>query len=245
MVTKGQLLFGIDPRPFAAQLAQAKAQLARAQASRVNAEAELKRSQTLLTSRAISQAEAETRTANQEQAVADVAAGQASVDAAALNLSFTRVLAPMNGRVSYRRLAPGNLVVAETTLLTTVVTQSPIRFVFDAPESALLKYQREHGAQRTDNPVDIRLQDETEYRWKGKIDFVDNALDTGSGTIRGRAVVDNPTGFLAPGMFGHMRRMASHSTEALMVPDQAVVNDQTHRIVYVVRCPTTLSADTT
>ena len=234
MVTKGQLLFGIDPRPFAAQLAQAKAQLARAQASRVNAEAELKRSQTLLASRAISQAEAETRTANQEQAVADVAAGQASVDAAALNLSFTRVLAPMNGRVSYRRLAPGNLVVAETTLLTTVVTQSPIRFVFDAPESALLKYQRGQGAGRSDNPVDIRLQDETEYRWKGKIDFVDNALDTGSGTIRGRAVVDNPTGFLAPGMFGHMRRMASHSIEALMVPDQAVVNDQTHRIVYVV-----------
>lgn len=234
MVTKGQLLFVIDPRPFAAQLAQAKAQLARAQAARVNAEAEFKRSQTLLASRAISQAEAETRTATQAQAIADVAAAQAAVDANALNLSFTRVLAPISGRVSYRRQAAGNLVVAENTLLTTVVTQSPIRFVFDAPEAALLKYQRDQGAGRSDNPVDIRLQDEADYRWKGKIDFVDNALDAGSGTIRGRAVVPNPTGFLAPGMFGHMRRMASHSTEALLIPDQAVVNDQTRRIAYVV-----------
>ena len=234
MVKKGQVLFEIDPRPFAAQLAQSKAQLARAQATLVNAEAELKRSQTLLASRAISQSEAETRTASQAQALADVAAAQASIDANALNLSFTKVVAPVSGRVSYRRLAAGNLVVAENTLLTTVVTLDPIRFVFDAPESSLLKYQREQGASRTSNPVDIRLQDETDYRWKGKIDFLDNALDTGSGTIRGRAVVANPNGFLAPGMFGHMRRMSSHSTEELMVPDQAVVNDQTHRIVYVV-----------
>ena len=234
MVAKGQLLFVIDQRPFAAQLDQAKAQLARAKATLANAQTELKRAQGLLAARAIAQTEADTRDASEQVAAADVAAGEASVETAALNLSFTRVIAPVTGRVSYRRLAPGNLVTAEATLLTTIVTQDPIRFVFDAPESALLKYQREKGAHRTDNPVDIRLQDETDYRWKGRIDFLDNAVDPGSGTIRGRAVVANPTGFLAPGMFGHMRRLSSQSTEVLMIPDQSVVNDQTRRIAYVV-----------
>ena len=233
-VNKGQLLFTIDRRPYAAILAQANAQVARAQATLTNAEAELKRSRILLASRAISQAEADTKIAAQLQATADIAAARAAVDAAALNLSFTQVIAPVTGRASFRRLAPGNLVAADTSLLTTIVTQNPIRFVFDAPESAFLKYQRENGARRTGNPVEIRLQDETEYRWKGKIDFLDNALDQGSGTIRGRAVVDNASGFLAPGMFGQMRRMASSSTEALMIPDQAVVNDQTRQVAYVV-----------
>jgi RND family efflux transporter MFP subunit len=114
------------------------------------------------------------------------------------------------------------------------VTLDPIRFVFDASEAALLRYKREQSRLPTGNPVDIRLQDETEYRWKGHMEFLDNALDTSSGTIRGRALVANPTGFLTPGMFGHMRRFAAHGTEALLIPDQAVVNDQTRQIAYVV-----------
>ena len=103
---------------------------------------------------------------------------------------------------SARRRQPGQ---AGSTLLTTIVTLNPIRFVFDSPESALLKYKRAQSSAAADNPVDIRLQDETDYRWKGHIEFIDNALDEGSGTIRARALVDNPTGFLMPGMFGHMR----------------------------------------
>lgn len=233
IVEKDQLLFVIDPRPYAAQLLQSQAQLARAKAALANADAELKRAQSMVEKRLISQSENETRVATQLQATADLAAVQANVEAQQLNLSFTRITAPIAGRISYRRLAAGNLVTAQSTPLTTIVTQNPIRFVFDAPESAFLKYKRETTNARS-NPVDIRLQDEAEYRWKGRIDFLDNALDQGSGTIRGRAVLDNPDGFLTPGMFGHMRLFASQSFEALLVPDQAVVTDQTRQVIYVV-----------
>ena len=234
MVTKGQLLFVIDARPFEAQLAQSKAQLAHAEAAQVNAEAQLKRGQSLVAGRVISQADVETLNAAQKQAAADVEAARASIEASALNLEFTRVVAPLDGQISYHRLAGGNLVTAETTLLTTIMTLDPIRFVFDAPESALLRLKREQFQSKVGNPVDIRLQDEADYRWKGHIEFLDNALDSSSGTIRGRAVVPNPNGFLTPGMFGHMRRYAAQPTEEMLISDQAVVNDGTRQIVYVV-----------
>ena len=233
-VTKGQLLFVIDPRPYAALLDQSRAQLARAQAAQVNAAAQLKRGERLIASHVLSEADLETLRATALQAAADVAAAQASIESSALNLEFTRVVAPLAGQISYHRLAAGNLVTAETTLLTTIVTLDPIRFVFDAPESALLRYKREQSRLPDGNAVDIRLQDETEYRWKGRMEFIDNALDTSSGTIRGRALVDNPHGFLTPGMFGHMRRFAAQATMAMLIPDQAVVNDQTRQIAYVV-----------
>jgi RND family efflux transporter MFP subunit len=233
-VTKGQLLFVIDPRPFAAQLEQSKAQLARARAAQVNAQAQLRRGKALIPSHALSEQDLETLSATAQQAEADVAAAQASVDANALNLEFTRVIAPLDGQASYHRLAAGNLVTAETTVLTTIVTLDPIRFVFDAPEPELLKYKREQDHLPSGNRVDIRLQDETDYRWHGRMEFLDNALDTSSGTIRGRALVENPSGFLTPGMFGHMRRFASRATDAMLIPDQAVVNDQTRQIAYVV-----------
>ena len=233
-VAKGQLLFVIDPRPLAAQLEQSRAQLARARAAHVNAQAQLKRGQALISSHALSEADLESLSAAAQQTEADVAAAQASVDANALNLEFTRVVAPLDGQASYHRLAAGNLVTAETTVLTTIVTLDPIRFVFDASESALLKYKREQEQLATGNRVDIRLQDESEYRWQGRMEFLDNALDSSSGTIRGRALVDNPKGFLTPGMFGHMRRFATHPTAAMLIPDQSVVNDQTRQIAYVV-----------
>jgi RND family efflux transporter MFP subunit len=232
-VARGQLLFVIDPRPYAAQLARARADLSGAKAALANADAELKRAQLLAQSQLVSQAQLELRAAAQLQAAASVAATEAAVQAAELNLAYTRVAAPLAGRASYRRLAPGNLVVADATLLTTLVSEDPIRFVFDAPETAVLRYRRDAaGAQGS--PVDIRLQDETDYRWKGKIDFLDNALDRGSGTIRGRAVLANPGGLIAPGMFGQMRLFASKPFDALLVPDQAVVTDQTRQVVYVV-----------
>jgi len=233
VVRQGELLFVIDPRPYAAELARAKAQVAGARAQLANADAELKRAQALVGARLVSEAETEVRVAAQLSAAAALAAAEASVQTADLNLSFTRVVAPLAGRASYRRLAPGNLVTADTTVLTTIVSEDPIRFVFDAPESALLKYKRD-AAGALASRVEIRLQDETEYRWKGRVDFLDNALDRGSGTIRLRAVVDNPDGFISPGMFGQMRLFATKPFDALLVPDQAIVTDQTRQVVYVV-----------
>jgi len=233
LVQQGELLFVIDPRPYAAELAHANAQVAGARAQLANADAELKRAQALVASKLVSEAEAELRVAGQLSAAAALAAAEASVQTAQLNLSFTRVTAPLAGRASYRRLAAGNIVTADTTALTTIVTENPIRFLFDAPESALLKYKRESDGARA-SLVEIRLQDETDYRWKGRVDFLDNALDRSSGTIRLRAVVDNPDGFISPGMFGQMRLFAVKPFDALLVPDQSIVTDQTRQVVYVV-----------
>jgi RND family efflux transporter MFP subunit len=233
LVQQGELLFVIDPRPYAAALAYAKAQVAGAHAKLANADAELKRAKALVGAKLVSESDTEVRVAAQQQAAAELAAAEASVQTQELNLSFTRVTAPLAGRVSYRRLAPGNIVTADMTVLTTIVSENPIRFVFDAPESALLKYKRDADSAR-DSRVEIRLQDETEYRWKGRVDFLDNALDRGSGTIRLRAVVDNPDGFISPGMFGQMRLYATKPADALLVPDQAIVTDQLRQVVYVV-----------
>jgi RND family efflux transporter MFP subunit len=233
VVRQGELLFVIDPRPYAAELAHAKAQVAGARAQLANADAELNRAQALVGNRLISEADAEVRMAVQLRAAAELAAAEASVQTADLNLSFTRVTAPLAGRTSFRRFAPGSIVTADTTVLTTIVTETPIRFLFDVPESALLKYKRAtSGAQAS--AVEIRLQDETEYRWKGRVDFLDNALDRSSGTIRLRAVVDNPDGFISPGMFGQLRLFAAQPFDALLVPDQAIVTDQTRQVVYTV-----------
>ena len=231
-VRKGQLLFVIDPRPFAAQLAKARADQAGARAALANADAELKRAEALVKDHLISQTQADLRNATQLQAAAALAAAEAAVSAAELNVSFTRIEAPISGRASWRRLAPGNLVAADATVLTTIVSEDPIRFLFDAPESALLKYRRAGGAQASQ--VDIRLQDETDFRRKGRVDFLDNTLDRSSGTIRARATVPNPDGFITPGMFGHLRLYASKPFEALLVPDEAIVTDQTRQVVYTI-----------
>jgi RND family efflux transporter MFP subunit len=240
IVRKGQLLFVIDPRPYQAALDQAKAQAARAKATLDNAQVELTRAKALYAAHAISQQELETRTAAAQQAAADLAAAQATVRTNALNVEFTRVTAPQDGRVSDRRVAPGNLVTADTTVLTNIVNLNPIRFSFEGPESLYLKYERENAAgtrpssRRMANPVVIRLEDELAYRWKGRMEFVDNALDTSSGTIRGRALVANPNQFLTPGMFGHLRLLGSGAYDALLAPDTAIVTDQTRQAVYVV-----------
>jgi len=239
-VRQGQRLFTIDPRPYQAILDQAKGQEIRAQATLVNAKAQAARGQTLLAARAISQQNYDALVAAQGQAAADLASAQATVRAATLNLTFTNVTAPISGQVSDRRVSPGNLVTADTTVLTNIVNLDPIRFAFTGSEALYLKYQRANAAgTRTSsrfraNPVEIRLQDEPTYRWKGHMDFVDNAVDTGSGTIRGRAVVPNPDHFLTPGMFGHMRLLGSGSYPALLIPDRAVVTDQERQVVYVV-----------
>lgn len=233
LVEQGALLFVIDPRPYAAELAQAKAQAAGARARLANASAELKRAQALVENRLVSEADTEVRVAAQLSAEAELAAAEALVQMKELDLSFTRVTAPLAGRVSWRRLAPGSIVAADTTVLTTIVTEDPIRFLFDVPESALLEYKREADGALASR-VDIRLQGETDYRWKGRVEFIDNALDRSSGTIRLRALVKNPDGFITPGMFGQLRLFATEPFDALLVPDQAIVTDQMRQVVYVV-----------
>jgi RND family efflux transporter MFP subunit len=239
-VSKGQRLFKIDPRPYKAALDQAKGQEIHAEATLANATSQAERGKLLLAAHAISQQAFDLLVATQNQSKADLASARAAVQANALNLGFTDVSAPLSGRVSDRRVAPGNLVAADTTVLTNIVSLDPIWFGFTGSEALYLKYERANQAgtrassRFRANPVEIRLQDEPAYRWKGHMDFVDNALDPSSGTIRGRAIVDNPNHFLTPGMFGHLRLMGSGAYPALMIPDQAVSTDQTRQVVFVV-----------
>jgi len=237
LVRRGQVLFTIDARPAQAALDQAKAEAVRAEATLVNARSELAREQTLVTAQAVSREEFETRQAAVRTAQADVGAAQATVRAQALTLGFTKVLAPISGRISDRRVDIGNAVVADTTLLTTVVSVDPIHFDFQGSEGLYLKYQREGLGEphrgKPGDPVRIRLADESGYRWNGRLDFMDNAIDPSSGSIRGRAVVTNPQGFLTPGMFGHMQLQGSRPYLALLIPDTAIATQGAQRLAFV------------
>ena len=238
-VGKGQFLFEIDPRPFAAALAQARADEARAAATLANARTEFAREQKLLAANAVSREEYDEKLAAQRTAVAGLEAARAAVRQRALDLEFTIVRSPIAGQVSDKRVSLGDNVTAGQTLLTRVVTTDPIWFSFDGAESFYLKYSRlaqagERGSSRTTpNPVEIQLADEPDYRWHGRMEFVDNAIDTGSGTIRAHAVVANPNGFLVPGLFGRARLLGSGTYHAMLIPDEAIVTDQTRRLVYV------------
>jgi RND family efflux transporter MFP subunit len=240
MVHKGDLLFVIDPRPYQAALDQAKGQEAHALSAESNGNVELARAKKLFADGAISDQEYQTRLATAQQATADVVAAKAAVESAALNLEFTRVTSPINGRTSDRRVAVGNLVTQDTTILTNIADLDPIRFIFDGAEALYLKYQKlgQLGARRESryypNPVEIRLQDQSNYVIKGHMDFVDNVIDTNSGTIRGRAEISNPKLLLTPGMFGHLRLLGSGDYDGLLVPDDAITTQQSDQIVYVV-----------
>ena len=232
-VRAGQLLFTIDARPSQAALDQARAQAARAQATLANARTELARSTTLAASQAASQDEVEQRRAAVRTGEADVAAANAAIRAASLNVGFTRVVAPISGRVSQRLVDPGNSVTADQTILTTIVSTSPIHFSFQGSEASLLDYER-RGDTLQNAPVRIKLQGADDYAINGRIDFVDNALSTGSGTITVRAVVQNPDGKLRPGLFGQLQLAASAPRPAFLLPDTAIVTDGARRVVYVI-----------
>jgi RND family efflux transporter MFP subunit len=236
----GQLLFVIDPRPYLAALAQAKADEVRYVAAAAVAQTSFAREKELLDLKAVSQEEYDNSLATLRQANAQVGSAKANTAAKALDVSFTRVTAPVAGRLSDRKVTVGNYVTAGTTQLTSIVSLDPIYFGFTGSEAVYLKYQRANRAgtrpssRVAANPVDIRLADETGYHWHGRMDFVDNAIDLGSGTIRGRAIVRNPDGILTPGMFGHMRLLGSGAYQGLLIPEEAVVTDQTRKTVLVV-----------
>jgi RND family efflux transporter MFP subunit len=237
VVQKGQLLFTIDARPFAAALAEARAGLASAQSDLALANANLDRAHRLQADDAVSKSDVDQLTAKVRASAAALAAAHARVRSRALDMEFTQVRAPISGRISDRRVDAGNLVAAgdaNGTLLTTINALDPIYFNFDSSEALFLKAKRAQQAGGTPSPVEVRLQDEAGYRWQGRLDFTDNGLDAKSGTIRGRAVLANPTMFLTPGMFGNMRLSSGGSSRALMVPDVAVRPDQARKTVLVV-----------
>jgi len=246
VVQRGQLLFTIDPRPFSAALAEARAGVATAQSELVLADANLGRARRLLAEEAVSQSDVDRLSAAAQSARAALAAAQARVRSRALDVEFTQVRAPIGGRISDRKIDAGNIVSAGDgggTLLTTINALDPIYFTFDVPESLYLKASREREAKGgAAQLADIRLQDEADYSWHGRLDFTDNGLNQNSGTIRARATVANPRYFLTPGMFGNMRLADGGTTPALLVPDAAVRVDQARKIVLVVGKDDTVAA---
>jgi RND family efflux transporter MFP subunit len=239
VVHQGQLLFTIDPRPFTAALAEAQAAAQGARSDLAIAQTDLGRAVRLLAADAVSQSDVDRLRARVQATEAALAAANARIRSRALDVGFTQVRAPITGRISDRRIDPGNLVQgggtgAEGTLLTTINALDPIYFTFDASEALFLKARRAREDGSAPSAVEIRLQDEPDYRWHGRLDFTDNGLDTRSGTIRLRAVIANPTQFLTPGMFGSMRLSTSGTTSALLVPDAAVQTDQARKIVLIV-----------
>jgi RND family efflux transporter MFP subunit len=245
VVRPGQLLFTIDPRPFTAALAEARAGLASAQSDLALARANLARAQRLIADDAVSKSDLDQLAARVRAASAAVAAGQARVRARALDVEFTRVRAPIGGRVSDHRIDAGNLVAGgdtSGTLLTTINALDPIHFTFEGSEALFLKAKRARAAGGPAPAVQIRLQDEADYRWTGRLDFTDNGLDPRSGTIRGRAVLANAGMFLTPGLFGNMRLSTGATTRALLVPDAAVQTDQAGKTVLTVAPDGTVAA---
>ncbi|MBB5705612.1 efflux RND transporter periplasmic adaptor subunit [Sphingopyxis panaciterrulae] len=247
VVRKGQLLFTIDPRPFNAALAEARADAASARSKLALARTNLARAERLIVDDAISQSDVDQLGAEVRAATAALAAAEARVRSRALDVEFTRVRAPIGGRISDRRVDAGNLVAAGegagSTLLTTINALDPIYFAFDSSEALFLKAQRDREAGgTTGQQVEVRLQDESNYRWKGRVDFTDNAINAHSGTMRVRAVIDNPDYFLTPGMFGNMRLAQGGKVSALLVPDAAVRTDQARKQLFVVAKDGTVAA---
>ncbi|HEY4370230.1 MAG TPA: efflux RND transporter periplasmic adaptor subunit [Steroidobacteraceae bacterium] len=238
-VGEGQPLFVIDPQPYKAALDQARAAVESAEATRQNAISIEARSAILEAKSTVSKEQLETDQTQARTATAALHAAQAALETAELNYDWTTVRAPVSGRVSSRRVSVGDQVQSGTTLLTTVVSLDPIWFVFDGAESFYLKYLRQarEGQRQSSrdfaNPIDIRLSDETSFSHRGKMVFVDNAIDTESGTIQAHAVLDNHDHFLTPGMFGRARLLGSGTYRAMLVPDEVIITTQSVKEVFV------------
>jgi RND family efflux transporter MFP subunit len=235
MVNKGDLLFVIDPRPYEIALASARAKLDQAAGTKEFARRQLARASELNRKEFVAESTLDQRTEESRGAGATAQAAMAAVRDAELNLQFTRVVAPISGRISAKQVSIGNLVaggsgVSNPTLLTTIVSQDPIQIGFDVPEADFLALAGRGnlvGAQ-------VQLAFGNDQR-EGSIDFVDNQIDRGSGTIRVRAAVANPEGRIPVGAFARVRLAASPPYQALMVPDSAIATDQSRRMVMTVK----------
>lgn len=245
-VRQGAPLFTIDPRTYRASLAEATAEAARAESALALSRDNLARAQRLVAEDAVAAVEIDRLRAEVRNNEATIAAARARVSLRALDVGFTVVRAPISGRISDRRIDAGNLVSGgggdTATLLTTINAMDPVYFEFAGSEELFLRARREGLDKGT--PVEIRLQDESDYNWHGTLDFTDNGLDDESGTIRARAIVSNAGGVLAPGLFGRMRLATGGTHEALLVPDTAVTTDQTRKLLLVVEKDGTVASRT-
>lgn len=249
VVRRGDLLFQIDPRPFQAEVDRLRAERNRSIAIGERATSELQRAERLRAENAMSREEADRRAAFAREATAQTAAVDAALAAAELNLEFTRVTAPISGRVGRAIVTEGNLVSTgpgEATLLTTLVSIDPIHAHFDADERIYLKYidmarqGTRASARATKYAIGMALAGEDGFPREGHLDFLDNRLDSATGTIRGRAVFRNPTGDLTPGQFVRLRLPGSNAYKGLLIQDRAVGTDLDKRFVFVVKADKTV-----
>jgi multidrug efflux system membrane fusion protein len=240
LVAKGDLLFSIDDREYRAAAAAARADVARARARVEVAKTELARSESLVEAGAVSRGELETRRSESAQAEADVLAAGARLQQAELNLEFTRITAPIAGRIGAAMVKPGNLVAPGETLLSTLVSMDPVHVVFDGDERAdrrsqeMVRAGERESSRTTGTPVEVALANEATFAHRGEMDFVDNAINPATGTIRGRAVLANPDGVFTPGLFARVRLMGAQPRSALLIHDQAVLTDQDRKYVWAI-----------
>src|SRR5262245_12243900 len=243
-VKQGDLLFVIDPRPFERALEQAKAELFAATTKVENANLDIVRGKPLVERKIISDKTFDDRMSLLRDAEAAVKVAEAKVKSAELDLSFATIAAPISGRISRSLVTAGNWVsagsVSGATLLTTIVSQDPIYIYFDVNENNYIKYKRlaergvAAGAADVGAQVEVALPDERGFPHKGQLDFLDNRLDQGTGTLRARAVLPNKAGLFSPGLFGRVRVTGAAGYTALLIPDEAIATDQTNKYVFVV-----------
>ena len=240
IVEQGDLLFTIDSRPVEAALAEAQAELESAQAALTNTRDELDRAEQLLESGNISIQTVDERRLNFLSAQARVAAAAAAVERGMLDLEYTQISAPLTGRIDRNYLSEGNLVEANATVLTSIVSTDPIYFYFDIDERTFLAYAEDARARGTNLqegsglPVMITLADNGGTVFPGELDFSENRVDPESGTMRVRAVVPNPDLVLLPGLFGQINVPGSLPYDGILLPDEAIASDMDRRIVFVV-----------
>ncbi|AMK78921.1 MULTISPECIES: efflux RND transporter periplasmic adaptor subunit [Methylomonas] len=239
-VKKGDLLFQIDPKPLKAQLNYAVAELERAKTKRELAKNDLSRAENLFKAKAISAEEYDMRNKGLREAAAAVESAEANVYTAKLNLEYTEIRAPINGRVGREMVTAGNLVKVDDTLLTNIVSTDPVYVYVDADEQSVLRYRRhaqQHGTGSADlkgTPVELAVADETDFPHQGKLDYIAPREDAATGTLTLRGVFANPDELLSPGFFARLRVQASASYQALLLPDRAIATDQAQRFVWVI-----------
>ena len=236
-VKKGDLLFVIDQRRYRVELARSQAEVERARADAQLAQAQDARGKNLVEAKAISREEFDTRRAATTRSAAAVRAAEAAVAAAQLDLTYTEVRSPIDGRAGRALITVGNLAQADQTVLATLMSQDPMYVYFESDEQTYLRYNAlARKGERTDgkNPVRIGLAGEEGYPHQGTIDFTNNQVDTSTGTIRARAVLPNPDRVLTPGLFARVQLEGSGDFDALMIDDKAVLTDQDRKYVYVV-----------
>ncbi|MGV1758780.1 efflux RND transporter periplasmic adaptor subunit [Rhizobium sp. P44RR-XXIV] len=241
MVKQGDLLFVIDQRPFITTLNESTASLEVAKSSLTLADAQFKRTESLSTTGSQSASTLDDRRRDLLSAQANVRGAQAAVDRANLDMDFTKITAPLSGRIDRRLISVGNLVQADQTILTTIVSLDPIDFYFDVDERRLLSYAdqaRKNGSALQQGggglDVTVTIADSKQKPFKGKLDFAENRVDNQTGTIRVRATFPNPNLILQPGLFGRVQVQGSNSYKAILVPDEAIGSDQNQRVVYTV-----------